>query len=390
MANGIIAYGSTVGRLALEAATLFFVATFVFDVIHYWLHRMMKSRIPVFEKLGAMHQAHHEFCDRELHYHDRLAFSNLFRHVVPEYLTQMGVCAVGLMVVDPIAVAVVMFCFTAVFLFVVSMRGIDRNHRPTELLRPARDTILVQPEYHGLHHIYPDSYLSSYTTAFDRIVGTACHIRGRRVALTGASGAFGSAMKTLLEDAGAVVIPLKFGLDYTYEDYTLADAKLETADILILAHGAKGDLAMKANHDSFVALIDRFKSLTADRLMAVEIWGVGSEIECHPAFGIPELISYARSKRAFAREAARLFRDPDVLYRHIVPSAFRSAMGPGLVSGRTMARVTLWLIRHGFRYVPVTYTGIALVNAFPFFLRSAFSPAAVSGRRIVVESSAAV
>ena len=83
-----------------------------------------------------------------------------------------------------------------------------------------------------------------------------------------------------------------------------------------------------------------------------------------------------RSKRAFARAAARLFFDPEILYRHIVPSAFRSRMGPGLMSGHTAARVAFWLIRHGFRYVPVTYTGIAFLNFVPFFLRCGLRPRA--------------
>ena len=63
--------------------------------------------------------------------------------------------------------------------------------------------------------------------------------------------------------------------------------------------------------------------------------------------------------------------DGDVLYRHIVPSAFRSRMGGGLMSGRTAAAIALWLIRRGFRYVPVTYTGIAFLNFVPFFFRCA-------------------
>ena len=177
------------------------------------------------------------------------------------------------------------------------------------------------------------------------------------------------------------MIPLKFGVDFTYDDYSRADAKLQMADILVLAHGAKGELAMQANHDSFLALIERFKGLTNDRLLAVEIWGVGSEIECHPAFGIADLKSYARSKRAYARAAAPLFHDPDVLYRHIVPSAFQSPMGPGLMTGRTIASIALWMIRHGFRYVPVTYTGIALLNFIPFSIRAMITRPAHTRRR---------
>ena len=94
--------------------------------------------------------------------------------------------------------------------------------------------------------------MSSYTTLFDMLMGTDCHIRGRRIALTGSSGSFGSAMKDLLERAGAVVVPLRFGVDYTYENYAGTDHILATADILVLAHGAKGAQAMQANCDSFL------------------------------------------------------------------------------------------------------------------------------------------
>jgi hypothetical protein len=144
---------------------------------------------------------------------------------------------------------------------------------------------------------------------------------------------------------------------------------LESADILVLAHGAKGNQAMQANCDSFLAIFDRFKSLTRHRQVPVEVWAVGSEIECHPALGDAGLRSYARSKRAFARAAATLMHDRDVLYRHVVPSAFRSRMGTGLMDGRTAAAIAVWLIRRGFRYVPVTYTGIAFLNFIPFVLR---------------------
>ena len=294
---------------------------------------------------------------------------NLVHHMIPEYATQMVVCGLALVVLSPLPVIVVMSIFTAIFAGAMILHGKDHNHIPFPIIPVARETLFVRAPYHAMHHIYPDSYLSSYTTLFDRLMGTACQVRGRRVALTGASGSFGSAMRNLLERAGASVIPLRFGVDWSYEDYSGADAVLESADILVLAHGAKGEQAMPANCDSFLALFDQFKSLTGHRQVPVEVWAVGSEIECHPAFGHPGLRSYARSKRAFARAAAALMHDRDVLYRHIVPSAFCSPMGTGLMTGRTAAAIAFWLIRRGFRYVPVTYTGIAFLNFIPFMLR---------------------
>jgi monoglucosyldiacylglycerol epimerase len=330
----------------------------------------LNSRWTWLRKLANPHQAHHEFCDRRLIYHDHAIVPNLVLHVIPEYTTQMAVCIMSLTVLDPLPVIVVMGVFTLVFLVVMILRGKDRNHVQRPILPAAHASFFVQASYHALHHVYPDSYMSSYTTLFDRLMGTACQIRGRRVALTGASGAFGAAMKNRLERAEAMVIPLKFGVDWTYVDYSGADSALESADILILAHGAKDGSAMQANCDSFLALIERFRALTRHRQVPIEVWAVGSEIECHPAFGDPNLQIYAHSKRAYARIAARLVYDPDVMYRHIVPSAFRSRMGPGLMSARTSAVIALWLIRRGFRYVPVTYTGIAFLNFIPFFIRT--------------------
>jgi monoglucosyldiacylglycerol epimerase len=102
--------------------------------------------------------------------------------------------------------------------------------------------------------------------------------------------------------------------------------------------------------------------------MPGEVWAVGLEIECHPHFGNGTLQIYSASKRAYAAHARRYYRDPDLLYRHIVPSAFTSRMGPGLISGAMAVRIAMFFITRGFRYIPVTYTGIALLNAFKFIL----------------------
>ena len=285
-------------RLLLQAAALFVVATFVFDAIHYTLHKCLNSRWHWLRRLASSHQAHHDFCDRQLVYHDEEVLSNLVLHVIPEYATQIVICSMALVMLDPVSVLLVIGIFTAIFISVIAMRGKDGSHQPLLTVPVARESLFVRAPYHALHHVYPDSYMSSYTTLFDMLMGTACQIRGRRIALTGSSGSFGSAMKDLLERAGAVVVPLRFGVDYTYESYAGTDHILATADILVLAHGAKGVQTMQANCDSFLALIDRFKRLTRHRQFPVEVWAVGSEIECHPALGNPELQSYARSKRA--------------------------------------------------------------------------------------------
>ncbi len=184
---------------ALQSVALFVLTTLVFDCTHYALHRLQDSHWRLLRRLGGLHQAHHDFCDRGLVYHDSGVMANLVKHVLPEYATQMAVCALGFAILHPVSVGAVMLVFTVIFFHVLIQRGKDGHHSATESLAPAHGTVLVQTTYHALHHVYPDSFFGSYTTLFDRLMGSACQVRGRRFTLTGASGTFGSALKELLE-----------------------------------------------------------------------------------------------------------------------------------------------------------------------------------------------
>ena len=84
---------------------------------------------------------------------------------------------------------------------------------------------------------------------------------------------------------------------------------------------------MEANCGSFVAILERFRELHRGERFPVEVWAVGSEIECHPAWGDPDLRIYLDSKRAYARRARHYFHDRSFIYRHIVPSAFTYTTG---------------------------------------------------------------
>jgi len=188
----------------------------------------------------------------------------------------------------------------------------------------------------------------------------------RRFLLTGARGAFGRELAKALAAAGASVAAARFGEDWTYDDYAFfSQARLAPVDVLVLSHGAKGAHAMAANCTSFIEIADRYRDARAKVSQRAEIWGLGSEIELHPAFVAP-LRSYMESKRAFARYAARLYDDDSITYRHIVPAAFRSGMGPGLISARTAVRIALFFLARDWNYVPVTYTGIAWLNYLRF------------------------
>jgi hypothetical protein len=173
-------------------------------------------------------------------------------------------------------------------------------------------------------------------------------------------------MKARIEAKGGLVETAKHGVDFAAGAVERMRAKLERADVLILAHGAKGQEAWDANYTTFTELADLFITIGKDRLVPPEIWAVGSEAEFHGDMGHADLVDYAASKRAFAQRAVGYYRSPDVLYRHIVPSAFTSAMGPGAMSADTAARIALFFIRRGFSYVPVTLTTLAFWNYFRF------------------------
>jgi hypothetical protein len=354
-------------RFAVGTILLYAATTVVFDVLHYVLHRCIASRSRILRIVGAPHAVHHAFLGTSLRFDEQLTWPNLWWHRVPEWTVQVVATACAAPFVPLSWVLCTMAVHTVLFVITVVKRGKDANHVDYRVI-PSPRSCFVGPAYHALHHAHPEQYMGSFVKLFDWVAGTGCQLQGKRIAMTGASGAFGEPFRELLEQAGATVTALRFGQEWTYGDYDGVDRALEDADILVLAHGAKGASAMQANCDSFVALIERFLARHPDALVPVEVWAVGSEIEAHPAWGNAELQVYLESKRAYARHAWRYFRDRRLTYRHIVPAAFRSRMGPGLMSGRTAARVAMFFIRRGFRYVPVTYTGIAFVNYWKFVL----------------------
>lgn len=339
-----------------EAFVLYLAATFAFDVVHFALHAAHARGW----RIGAWHHAHHRFLGPTLKFDEGRSRENFWKHRTGEFATQVLATSLGFLVLDPVPVGLCLLAFTGSFVVGIFLNGKDSNHREADALAPATNAIFVGFPYHALHHVFPDRCFGSVTVLFDFLFATALPLRGRRVVLTGSTGAFGAPLKLLLEREGAIVLPLR------HPDFARADDLLHAADVLVLAHGSKEKDAHFANCDSFVDLIERFAAHRGSRLVPPEVWAVGSEIEAHPAFGA---VAYAQSKRDFARHARAWFHDRTVLYRHIVPSAFTSPMGKGLISGATAAAWALNLMKRGCRYVPVTYTGIALLNYLKFAVR---------------------
>lgn len=361
--------------LIFQAIFAFLFGTFVFDICHYVLHQCLKSKHPWARAIGRLHLHHHRFLTPSLHIEKNASRHNFQYHIALEQSVQCLTILACHLFLPWAAICIALSLQLIILINIIYTRGIDRHHQPKSQLKSSHLPFFVDANYHALHHVYPQYFFSSYLKLLDNILGTAQPLLGKHIALTGANGALGSHMHKLLEKEGAIVLPIKYGVDYTYTDYSSLMPTLAKADILFLCHGTKYDDTQQANCDSFIAIIELFKSLHRGQLVPPEIWAVGSEIECHPCFGIKKLYPYATSKRNFARAARLYYADTSIQYRHIVHSAFISKMGPGLMTAGFAAKMTLFLLKRGWKYIPITYTGFAFVNYFRFCNSSVSMPA---------------
>ena len=368
--DGLWTIVATGAAWVIQGFVVFVVSTLLFDALHWLLHRWGRSKIPLLRTFSRWHWVHHAFLDRKMRVHPELVRQNLIYHVVPEYLTSMAGTLVFLLVFPWPPVAIVALLRTWMLIQTIREEGMDFNHMSMDRISGQQGLWWVSQSYHAMHHVHPNNFFSSFTNGFDVLFGTGAQISGRRFLITGAGGAFGGAMKARLEKLGGIVETAKHGVDFSAGAYGPMLEKLARADVLILSHGAKSEGCWDANYRTFVDLIDLFVDAGRQRLTPPEVWALGSEAEFHGDMGMEELRDYAASKRAFAQHALGYYRSGDLLYRHIVPSSFTSAMGPGPMSADTAVRIALFFIRRGFHYVPVTLTTLAFWNYFRFIRQS--------------------
>ncbi|WEJ56846.1 hypothetical protein [Devosia sp. FJ2-5-3] len=350
----------------LQAGVAFIVSTALFDALHWLLHRWEKSPNPLLRKFSSWHWVHHKFLGLDMQVNPAYARLNIWFHILPEYLTSMIGTALFLLVFPWPPIVAVAILRTIMLGMTLREEGLDYNHMSMDRVGGKQSLWWVNNNYHAMHHVYPNNFFSSFANVFDLMAGTGSQIEGRRFLVTGASGAFGGALVKALEKRGGVVETAKSGVDFSAGEYAGMKQKLERADVLVLSHGAKSGDCWNANYTTFRDLIETFTELGKDRLAPPEVWALGSEVEFHGDMGLAELKDYSASKRAFAARARRYYRSDDLIYRHIVPSSFTSAMGKGAMSAETAVGIALFFITRGFKYVPVTLTGLAVLNFFRF------------------------
>ncbi|OCL13446.1 hypothetical protein AOQ84DRAFT_283122 [Glonium stellatum] len=354
---------------------LWLTGSFFFDIVHYLLHQCSKSQHRSLRLVGQLHMVHHLYFNRRLQFNNRYRWHNICVELPLELGCQLFGTWLGWLVAKNFGLtgpgylskqffSLVLIVEIARELIVAILDGRDSNHKTYSTVPKDPNWFMVGPEYHALHHVNPKAYISSAFYLFDWLFGTGYTLQSRRITLTGASGAFGEAIKKELQHESVKCIQeLEFGADWTYDSYDATIPTLANTDVLILAHSSEWDDTTKTNSGSTAKLIELFRQHRqagpGHKMLLPEVWYVGNDAELHPSWGIPSLQLFSHSKHVFPLSARALYNDSSILYRHIVVSAFSSSTGPAVASAKWTARAAMWWIRRGAQYVPVTYTGLA-------------------------------
>jgi monoglucosyldiacylglycerol epimerase len=211
----------------------------------------------------------------------------------------------------------------------------------------------------------------------DKFLGTALSLKGKTVAVTGASGTLGRALIKELASHGAKPIALTTSAIST-SDADIPDAikvitwrtgqeanlreAFEKIDILIINHGINV-MGEKSPHAIEQSL--EVNALSAWRMMEVfletvdnrtgratkEVWVNTSEAEVNPAFSP----LYEISKRLMGDLINLRRTDAPCIIRKLVLGPFKSNLNPvGVMSAGAIAKAILFLAKRDIRNIIVT------------------------------------
>jgi monoglucosyldiacylglycerol epimerase len=274
--------------------------------------------------------------------------------------------------------------YAVTFLYGASLRYFqgtvetDYNHLPGPL-QTIPSVWFVNRTYHWRHHFDDvNAYYSGVFPLVDKVLGTALSLKGKTIALTGASGALGKALTTeIINHSGKVIalttnpdkIDVQPGLKVVTWDLgneAELKANLQKVDILIINHGVNvyGDRTSTAisksyevNTFSALRLIDIFsETVTGPQAKATkEIWVNTSEAEVSPALSP----LYELSKRALGDIVNLKRLDGVCVIRKLILGPFKSQLNPyGVMSATQVAQGILFLAKRDLRNIIVTVNPI--------------------------------
>jgi monoglucosyldiacylglycerol epimerase len=251
----------------------------------------------------------------------------------------------------------------------------DLSHKPGDLVGiPAQWR--VNRTYHWRHHFdETDAYFAGHFTSVDRLLGTSLSLKGKVVAVTGASGALGQALLAELAQQGAKVVAITTnpmtvfppGTNATVLTWQLGGEaellpQLRSVDILIINHGANVysdrsaaavEKSYQVNTFSALRLAELFLSTvtgSSDRATK-ELWINTSEAEVNPAFSP----LYELSKRALGDLVTLQRLDAPCIIRKLILGPFKSQLNPyGVMSARWVAWAIVALAKRDVRNLVIT------------------------------------
>ncbi len=337
--------------------------------------------------LGKLHNKHHMAYRRDLSVVSLKIYqeSQLYHDILESSLLVVACALIALIVRQPglwLGVA-----YSCTFLYGACVRyfqgkiDTDYNHLPGPL-ETIPSTWLVNRSYHWRHHFDDvNAYYSGVFPLVDKILGTALSVKGKTVALTGASGALGQALTAELVKCNAKVVALTTNPEKLAEQTVVkvipwqlgneAELKesLEKIDILIINHGVNVytertpdaiNSSYEVNTFSALRLIDIFlATVTGPQAKATkEIWVNTSEAEVSPALSP----LYELSKRALGDIVTLKRLDGNCIIRKLILGPFKSQLNPyGVMSAQQVARVVLFLAKRDLRDIIVTINPLTYV-----------------------------
>jgi hypothetical protein len=265
----------------------------------------------------------------------------------------------------------------------------DLTHRPGPFLAPPTSWH-VNRTYHWRHHFdSQNAYFCGTLTLVDKFLGTALALKGKRIAVTGASGSLGRALLAELHNHGAKVIALTSGdrplmldingesVSFRTERWAVGQEKHLLAlfaeiDILVINHGVNVhqrreaiaiEQAYEVNAFSAWRMLELFlQTVKTNKDVATkEVWINTSEAEVNPAFSP----LYELSKRTLGDLITLRRLDAPCVIRKLILGPFKSNLNPvGILSAPWVAKEIVKAARRDTRDIIVTINPLTWIN-FP-------------------------
>ncbi len=271
----------------------------------------------------------------------------------------------------------VVYSFTFLMTAIARSQGwlirTDLTHEPGELTTPPSNW-WVNRTYHWRHHFDDtNAYFSGSITLVDKVLGRAVSLKGKTVAVTGASGALGQSLLRELQRQKAKPIALtttspdQFSGDlpvWSWQPGAEADLRdrLRGVDILVINHGVNVhgrrtpgavDSSLEVNALSSWRLMQVFFSTvqTSPQRANKEVWVNTSEAEVSPAFSP----LYEISKRLLGDLVTLGQLDAPCVVRRLILGPFKSQLNPiGILSADWVAWAVVALAKRNVHTIIVT------------------------------------